>query len=182
MKTIRFFVTVITVAVLSGAFCGCVDLDDPELLNPTSYALAFYEVKKFPGRDRAEEMEIALETFEGKTIWINRHSRFSSKDFSDVELVPVPEDPDFCRLKVKLSRLGKREWTQLAGHSRGREIAMTIDGEHYANFVMPERMFDSLDGDWIEINVNVDRVTAENIKKYASKNYNHFNPSPISLW
>ena len=161
---------------------GCETLDLSKLKTEPVYTVNIYHIVKYPGNEKAEEMEVPLETFDGRTLWINRHGYLDSKDFSEARLVPIPDKPDFFKVELKLSRHGRQRWAQMIGRFRGDYMALCIDSRHYTSFICDGKIDDIGDENWVLLNAELDTDTANNIVKNAPTNYAHFNPTTDSLW
>ncbi|MCI7643846.1 MAG: hypothetical protein MST10_05785 [Lentisphaeria bacterium] len=147
----------------------------PELYK-AQYVLSFHQVVTYP---TAQEIEKPIETPDG-TIWINMNQFFSSKNIKQVKVIPDKNDPNKCRISLRLDDSGKLRWLNMATRFQHEQIALLINGEFHS-VGTPSYVPDEKD-EWVIINRTFDVVIAENIKKYAADNYKFLNPSPTSLF
>ena len=74
------------------------------------YVVHLNAIVKYP---RAGELEREINTFDGKTIWINTNQLFSSKNIRDAKAVARPGNPEIFDLQFKVDRFGKLQWQLL---------------------------------------------------------------------
>ena len=142
----------------------------------TRYVLSFHKVVKYP---RAKDLERKIISFDGREFWINTNQFFHSRNIEKVDLIPSKERKGFYDLHLKLDPNGIMKWLQMSVAFRHEELALLIDG-HFYKLYKPDQLTDEEDS-WVLLNGPFDKVTANGIKKYAKKNYLHFNPNKQSI-
>lgn len=134
------------------------------------YVVGVFSIVQYP---RAAELEKPVIDLNGKEIYINTNSNFSSKHLKAAKVKLRPGNPEICDLEFKLDRFGKVQWQTLSGINRDSPVALVVDGRLVAKFI-PE--YRETDGDWVSLRVGVDPLLAKGIVKYAPKNYAFYNP------
>ncbi len=141
------------------------------------YVMTLFQIVDYP---RAGDLEAEISTFDGKKVWINTNQFFSSKNIKDIKLLPRADQPDTYDLAIQLDDRGVRIWTMMALEFRDRKVAMMID-KYYEGAFIPQPLANE-EATWVIIKFPFNQVTAAGLQKFAKKNYEHFNPSPTSLF
>lgn len=141
----------------------------------TKFNIGVFQIVKYP---RATMLEQEVDIGDGKTISVNTNALFSSKRIRQARAIPRPGNPDIYDLEFKLDRMGKTQWMMLHGTARGNEVAMIVDNRFVGTFI-PESLTNG-QRDWITVRIGVDVYTAKGIVKFASKNYDFYNPDASS--
>ncbi|MBS1453376.1 hypothetical protein FYJ85_06715 [Victivallaceae bacterium BBE-744-WT-12] len=139
------------------------------------YVVHLNAIVKYP---RAGELEREINTFDGKTIWINTNQLFSSKNIRDAKAVARPGNPEIFDLQFKVDRFGKLQWQLLSGNHNDEPVALVVDGVYFASFY-PEPADDDASS-WVTLRVGINPVTARGIARNAKKNYTNLNPDTSS--
>ncbi len=167
-------------------FCGCeifkealsesYTSEDPSSDDyDTRFNIGIFQVVKYP---RATMLEREVDTGNGETVCVNTNALFSSKRIRKARAIPRPGNPDVYDLEFQLDRMGKTQWMMLHGTSRGEEVVMMVD-DRFAGAFLPESLNDGRK-DWVTLRVGVDAYTARGIVKFATKNYEFYNPDAAS--
>ena len=183
----RFICAVILTAALTGcdtfreAFREAMSGESSRSEDPNSenyqprYIVGIFSIVKYP---RAGELEREINTFDGKTIWINTNQLFSSKNIRDAKAVARPGNPEIFDLQFKVDRFGKLQWQLLSGNHNDEPVALVVDGVYFASFY-PEPADDDASS-WVTLRVGINPVTARGIARNAKKNYTNLNPDTSS--
>ena len=139
------------------------------------YVVHLNAIVKYP---RASELKREINTFDGKTIWINTNQLFSSKNIRDAKAVARPGNPEIFDLQFKVDRFGKLQWQLLSGNHNDEPVALVVDGVYFASFY-PEPADDDASS-WVTLRVGINPVTARGIARNAKKNYTNLNPDTSS--
>ena len=139
------------------------------------YVVHLNAIVKYP---RAGELEREINTFDGKTIWINTNQLFSSKNIRDAKAVARPGNPEIFDLQFKVDRFGTLQWQLLSGNHNDEPVALVVDGVYFASFY-PEPADDDASS-WVTLRVGINPVTARGIARNAKKNYTNLNPDTSS--
>jgi hypothetical protein len=156
---------------------GCEMLEDSmQEKKKTRYVLSFHQVIKYP---RSKDLEKKVTSFDGKEYWINTNQFFHSRHIEKIELIPSKEKEGYYDLSLKLDYSGTVKWVQLSMHFQHKKLALLVDGYFYKLYT-PDRLAHE-DDKWVVLTGPFDRVTAGGVKKYARKNYIHFNPKKATF-
>lgn len=148
--------------------------------NPTSedynarFVVGIFSEVQYP---RATALEREIEMPNGRKVWINTNQSFSSKNLRDCRVIARPGNPDVCDLRFKLDKRGRTIWEMLAGRHRGESVILAVDGRGVGKFI-PD--FPHPKNNWVSIRVGIDAYTARGIAKFASRNYDYYNPDAAS--
>lgn len=158
---------------------GCETFDDALKPEPTDaekakFVISINEVVEYP---RARQLEREIETFNGRTIWINLNTFIHSRDIELVKLIPSKEKDGFFDLSLKLTRKGKVMWISLCEEVKTKKFGVIVDGTFYRMF-QPEKLV-SEDDEFVTLKGPFDPTTAKAIEKNAPLNYKKFNKDKI---
>jgi len=132
------------------------------------------QIIKYP---RARKIERQIETFSGRTIWININSFIHSNVIKKIELAPNKSKNGFYDLKLFMNRRGRLRWMQLSTGFKNQPLAFVIDGIFYRSFI-PKPMVGDYDNDenttYVVIEGPFDKGTAEALVKSAPTNFTYF--------
>lgn len=137
------------------------------------FVLGVFSIVRYP---RATMVEREIDTGDGSTIWINTNQLIDSKRIREVKVIPRPGNPDACDLQVRFDDRGKNMWHMAVAASRGRPLALLVDGRYISSFV-PEMPTDDASMRWVFIRGGLDSYTARGVVRFAKRNYAYFNPS-----
>ena len=176
LKKILLFTAVSCLLFITG--CETLeDIDDSMKETPKArYVLSLHQVVKYP---RAKDLERKITSFDGREFWINTNQFFHSRHIEKVELIPSKERKGFYDLNLRLDSNGAMKWLQMSMAFRHEELALLIDGNFYKLY-KPDQLTNEEDN-WVVLTGPFDKVTATGIKKYAKKNYLHFNPNKKTI-
>ena len=171
-NNILLFVTTLALVFF---ITGCETLDEalkPEPLevDKAQFVISVNEVVEYP---RARQLEREIETFNGRTIWINLNTFLHSRDIEAVKLVPSKDKDGFFDMSLKLTRKGKVMWISLCEEVKIKKFGVIVDGTFYRMF-QPEKMVTD-DDEWVVMKGPFDPTTAKAIEKNAAGNYKKFN-------
>ncbi len=130
---------------------------------------------------RGGDLEMEVNTFDGKSIWVNRLPLLSSAHIAEVRLSPSTMKPNFYDLNLILTERGAMLWSQMAARYSDEPVVLMVDGVFQCVF-QPR----PIQGDSSLVAVipgPFDPVTAGGIEKFSKKNQSKLNPSPTRpLW
>ncbi len=188
MTKLKFFV-IIPLLAMTVLFCGCEQFAEAweEALSGAGGGESSYEPRyviticgevQYP---RAGEMEMEINTFDGKRLWIKRIPILTSTNIQEVTLVPNTSKPNHFDLVLKLTSRGAMLWSQMVGQYQETPVVLLIDGVYQCRFIpRPLKDDESL---YAIIPGPFDSVTANGVQKYSKKNQETMNPSPTRpLW
>ncbi|MDD3119184.1 MAG: hypothetical protein PHQ27_08405 [Victivallales bacterium] len=165
-------------ALTALCLCGCdvlevnqVDSDGFVKDGKPHFVLTINHMVKYP---HAEKIEREVECFNGNKVWINTNSLLHSRDIEEVQMVPMPGNPQYYNLRLKLAHRGKLMWLQASIGFKHSKVALLVDGVCYRIFNAQEPDENS---DWVTIEGPFHKYLASGIVHYAAANYKMFNPS-----
>lgn len=175
-SNILIFVTTLALVTF---ITGCETLDEAFKPEPTEaekakFVISINEVVEYP---RARQLEREIETFNGRTVWINMNTFLHSRDIEAIKLIPSKDKDGFFDLSLKLTRKGKVMWISLVEEVKSKKFGVIIDGTFYRMF-QPEKLITDED-EWVIMKGPYDPTTAKAIEKNAVSNYKRFNKDKI---
>ncbi len=174
----RSYWIVLITALVAFALCSCELVEEKETDaegfvkddNP-HFVMTVNQLVKYP---HAENIEREVECFDGNTIWINTNYMLHSKHVEKVEMFPMPGNPKYYSLRLKLNHRGKLLWIQSSIGFKHSKLAFLVDGICYRLFTPQEPDENS---DWVIIPGPFHKYLATGIVHYSESNYKLFNPS-----
>ncbi len=141
---------------------------------PPKWVISINEVVKHPrGADGVEKQ---VPAFDGRPVWVNNNHYLGSKAIEKVELVPIPDKPEYFNLKLTLDRHGTLNWIALSGQfANNKDLAVLIDGMYYRSLTM-KRFDGESEPKEVTIEGPFDVFVAKKIVEYAPRNYKFFHP------
>ncbi len=179
----RSILTALFAIILAFGLCSCDVLKEEPETDAEGYVkddkphfvITVNQLVKYP---HAEIIEKEVDCFDGNTIWINTNFMLHSRNVEKVEIVPMPGNPKYYNLKIKLNRRGKMLWTQSSIGFKHSKVAFLVDGVCYRVFSAQEP---DENGEWVMIEGPFHKYLAKGIAHYAESNYKLFNPSNTDL-
>ena len=171
----------ITIAVLA-VLCisGCDMLEEGEVDSEgfvkddkPHFVITINQMVKYP---HADKIEREVECFDGNTVWINTNALLHSRNVEKVEMVPMPGNPKYYNLRLKLNNRGKLMWIQASIGFKHSKVALLVDGVCYRVFNAQEPEDNS---DWVTIEGPFHKYLVTGICHYAESNFKMFNPDDL---
>ncbi len=122
-----------------------------------------------------KDLDLVIQRVTGKPIHVVKNPLLHSKHIEEVR-IHFMEEKDHIKnyaIYMKLSRLGKRVWTQVSIGFRDEPLIFTIDGIFYKGF-NTKRMLSFDEEEWVLLVDKVDESTALDLEKYSKQNFEHY--------
>lgn len=158
--------------------CGAESCDEDSidtLLDPEQWGSSMQEPKGVVSIHsviryrRGDSMEKMLPSYFGDDVCVAPLQLLDSGNIKEIQAIPIPDDPGFYNLKLKLSDRGRKLWIGLSVPNKGTQLAFVIDGMVYRGFV-PRLLYNDTT-DEVIVDGPFDQATAMELQNQSKRNY-----------
>ena len=143
--------------------------EDGEELTEPKWTFTVNEIVRYP---RASMLEKEVPSFDGRTVWVQKHYGLSSRNVKGIELIPVEDKPGYYNLKLQLDQRGSRASTVLSNKMTNTTVGALVDNMFYR--VVEVGKPTGKDDEFVVLKGPFDEIVAQKLKKYAEPNYKLF--------
>ena len=143
--------------------------EDGEEITEPKWTFTVNEVVRYP---RASMLEKEVPSFDGRTVWVQKHYPLSSRNVKEIELIPVEDKPGYYNLKLQVDQRGSRASTVLSNKMTGVTKGVLIDNMFYR--VVEVGKPSGKDDEFVVLKGPFDETIAQKLKNYAVPNYKLF--------
>lgn len=143
--------------------------EDGEEITEPKWTFTVNEIVRYP---RASMLEKEVPSFDGRTVWVQKHYPLSSRNVKSIELIPLPNKPGYYNLKLQVDQRGSRASTVLSNKLTGTSQGALIDNMFYR--VVEIEKPTGKDEEFVVLKGPFDEIIAQKLKNFAVPNYKLF--------